>query len=135
MMKLQTMFFTFATAVYAGITAAVSFVASERFAFGWVLGQLFLWAFSVGVLCWVITRIGLRREREWWEARREGEGAFARHETKRRFVEERGDMGNGAEREKDLKEKEDPQSSGTAGDGTDDSDPYMDEKKPYKPDG
>jgi len=135
MIKIQTMFFTFAVAVYAGVTAAVTFASSETFAFGWVLGQLFLWAGTVALLSWVITRIGLQREREWWEARMEGEGAFTSREMKRRSVEEKGEVGDGNDRETDIKEKEDPQRSGTTGAHRDDPDPYMDEKKPYSPDG
>ena len=136
MVKLHTMFFTFAVVVYAGVTAAVSFAASPNFAFGWVLSQLFIWAAWVAFVCWVITRIGLRREKEWWEARMEGEGAFTPRETKERIVEKRGDMEDGIERDVDVKEKRDPQTSGAAGRDQDDQDPYLDEKKmPYGPDG
>jgi hypothetical protein len=133
-MKVQTLFFTFAVAVYVGVTAAVTFAASIHFAFGWVLGQLFIWAALVGFISWIITRIGLRRERAWWDARMEGEAAFGPGEKKKRFGEEGGEMGNGATRDRDVKEKRDPQGSGTAvDDDRDDSNDYRDEKKkPYE---
>lgn len=69
---MHTMFFTFAVAIYAGLTAAVTFSTPVSFAFGWVLGQLFLWAAFVALVSWFITRIGLRREKAWWDAKGAG---------------------------------------------------------------
>jgi hypothetical protein len=118
MIKLQTMFFTFAVAVYAGVTAAVTFAASVHFAFGWVLGQLFLWAAWVAFISWVITRAGLQREAAWWDARREGEGGALVGGEKRREGEGKGE---GKRRvvvgEKAAKGKGDPEGSGAAGKG------------------
>jgi hypothetical protein len=123
MIWLQTFFFTFAVAVYVGVTAAVTFAASVHFAFGWVLGQLFLWAAWVAVVSWVITKVGLRKEAEWWNARREAEGGTLVDE-KRRMSEEKDDRVVG---EKSEKGKGDPQGSG-AGDAIGDDASYMDEK-------
>jgi len=71
LIKTLTIFFALSTAVYVGITAAVVFSAPVQFAFGWVLGQLFMWAAWTAFICWVITRYGLIKERAWWNARRE----------------------------------------------------------------
>lgn len=84
-MKLQTLFFSFAVGVYVGITAAVTFTASVHFAFGWVLGQLFLWAAWVAFVSWAITKVGLRHERAWWNARREGRGGTSADPEERRL--------------------------------------------------
>ena len=83
MVLFLTLFFVFATAVYAGITAAVTFKTSHRFAFAFVLGQFFVWALWTAFICWGITRSGLRKEREWWHATRQGEGvSIAIHEKR-----------------------------------------------------
>lgn len=114
MIQVLTIFFTCAAAVYCGLTAAVTFSASVHFAFGWVLGQLFLWAAWVAFVSWVITRVGLQKERAWWDARRKGEGGIFVDGEKRRLDEGRGETGDRAAGEKHVKEGEDPQSSGAA---------------------
>ncbi|KAF5390061.1 hypothetical protein D9757_003770 [Collybiopsis confluens] len=64
-----TIYWVFACAVYCGVTAAVTWGASLNFAFGWVLGQLFIWAFVSFLGCrWLVHR-GLTRERVYWEHR------------------------------------------------------------------
>lgn len=88
-----TIYWTIAAIVYVAITSAVTWGApyvsylfshvyrrrrvstltrshlfsSLHFAFGWVLGQFFLWALVAGVGCYLLTRTGLKRERIWWE--------------------------------------------------------------------
>jgi hypothetical protein len=110
MMKAHTIFFSFAAAVYAGITAAVTFTTSIHFAFGWVLGQLFLWAAWVAFMSWVITRIGLQRESTWWEARKGGESGALAGGEKTGLIGRRGEIRTVGEG--DVKEKGDPQGSG-----------------------
>ncbi|KAF8995698.1 hypothetical protein BDQ17DRAFT_1412087 [Cyathus striatus] len=71
LMRLLTLYWTLSTLVYTGITAAVTWASPLQFAFGWVLGQFFLWAGVSALGCVWITRRELRRERVWFE---EGEG-------------------------------------------------------------
>ncbi|KAL0949301.1 hypothetical protein HGRIS_009378 [Hohenbuehelia grisea] len=66
----QTIYWTFCAVVYCGITAAVTWTSPLNFAFGWVLGQFFLWMGASAVGCVILTKRGLRQERRWWEAER-----------------------------------------------------------------
>ncbi|KAK7467325.1 hypothetical protein VKT23_004382 [Stygiomarasmius scandens] len=61
-----TVYWVFMSAVYCGITAAVTWAASLNFAFGWVLGQLFIWALVSAYGCYLLARRGLRKEEAWW---------------------------------------------------------------------
>ena len=60
-----------------------------------------MWAAWTTFVCWVITRYGLRRERAWWSARREGEGGTLVPREAKRREEPEGSMArekrNGAE--------------------------------------
>jgi len=105
---------TIGAAVYAGITAAVTFFASIHFAFGWVLGQLFLWAAWVAFMSWMIARVGLRRESMWWDARKEGEGGALGGGEKIGSIGRRGETGNGALEDRDVEGKGDPRDSGAS---------------------
>ncbi|THU85657.1 hypothetical protein K435DRAFT_843182 [Dendrothele bispora CBS 962.96] len=64
-----TVYWVLMSAVYCGITAAVTWAAPLNFAFGWVLGQLFMWAFVSAVGCYFLSKRGLRREEAWWAQR------------------------------------------------------------------
>ncbi|TFK37733.1 hypothetical protein BDQ12DRAFT_723815 [Crucibulum laeve] len=66
LMQQLTVYWTVAAVVYCGITAAVTWGSPLQFAFGWVLGQFFLWiGVSAAGCVWIVKR-GMRREREWW---------------------------------------------------------------------
>jgi hypothetical protein len=59
--------------LYVGITAAVTWAAPFGFAFGWVLGQFFIWAAISVVGSWLLTRQGLAMERQWWCSQKHAE--------------------------------------------------------------
>jgi hypothetical protein len=67
-----TAFWALGTAIYFGITAAITWTVDFDFAFGFVLGVFFIWllVWSVGSL--VVVRWGLRRERRWWSDMEKG---------------------------------------------------------------
>jgi hypothetical protein len=65
-MRYQTIYWSLAGFIYTGLTAAVTWGASFRFAFGWVLGQFFLWMIVAGVGSWWLACRELRKEYEWW---------------------------------------------------------------------
>ncbi|KAF8993044.1 hypothetical protein BDQ17DRAFT_1546223 [Cyathus striatus] len=73
LMRLLTLYWTLSTLVYTGVIAAVTWASPLQFAFGWVLGQFFLWAGVSALGCVWITRRGLRREWIWFEAGGRGE--------------------------------------------------------------
>ncbi|KIK70102.1 hypothetical protein GYMLUDRAFT_236531 [Collybiopsis luxurians FD-317 M1] len=64
-----TVYWVICGAIYCGLTAAVTWGAPLNFAFGWVLGQLFIWAFLSFIGCRFLTRRGLERERAYWQHR------------------------------------------------------------------
>lgn len=66
-----TIYWTVSSAIYCGVTAAVTWTTSFRFAFGYTLGQLFVWAALSAVGCKYLARKGLRDERKWLETRTE----------------------------------------------------------------
>ena len=53
---------------FVGITAAVTWACRLEFAFGWVLGQFFLWAGVASLGSWAIARWGLEKEKRWWNS-------------------------------------------------------------------
>jgi hypothetical protein len=57
------------TVVYTAITAAVTWGSPLNFAFGWVLGQLFLWMGVAAFGCWYLVRRGRNTEKRWWAER------------------------------------------------------------------
>lgn len=65
-MTYLTIYWSIACFVYVGITAAVTWAAPYDFAFGYVLGQFFIWAAVAAVGSKLLTRWGLKRELEWW---------------------------------------------------------------------
>jgi len=69
LMNELTWFTVFATAFYFGITAAVAWGSPLNFAFGYTLGQFFIWAAVSAAITTAIVKRGLRRERAWWAAR------------------------------------------------------------------
>ncbi|KAF5373957.1 hypothetical protein D9758_000711 [Tetrapyrgos nigripes] len=69
LMMEETVYWIFMAAVYCGITAAVTWATPLNFAFGWVLGQFFMWIFVSAFGCYFLARRGLARERAWWAAR------------------------------------------------------------------
>ncbi|ESK96181.1 hypothetical protein Moror_7255 [Moniliophthora roreri MCA 2997] len=70
LMQIQTIYWTVMAAIYCGITAAVTWTTQLAWAFGWVLGQFFIWALFSGIGCYLISKWGLGREREWWNQMR-----------------------------------------------------------------
>ncbi|KAF8964249.1 hypothetical protein BDZ97DRAFT_1817186 [Flammula alnicola] len=62
-----TVYWTISAAVYCGVTAAVTWTTSLRFAFAWTLGQLFVWAGVSALGCRIIAKRSLKNERKWWE--------------------------------------------------------------------
>jgi len=69
LMTQLTIYWVISGAVYCGLTAAVTWGAPLNFAFGWVLGQFFLWALVSWVGCHFLARRGLQRERAYWDNR------------------------------------------------------------------
>jgi hypothetical protein len=67
LMREQTWFFFWSIVFYFGITCAVTCGAPLHFAFGWVLGQFFIWAAMTAAGSWWLANRGLKREREWWD--------------------------------------------------------------------
>lgn len=61
-----TIYWILQTIVYAAITAAVTWGSPLNFAFGWVLGQLFLWMGVAAFGCWILVRRGMAEEKRWW---------------------------------------------------------------------
>ncbi|KAJ3999890.1 hypothetical protein F5050DRAFT_1734634 [Lentinula boryana] len=64
-----TVYWVICGAIYCGLTAAVTWAATLNFAFGWVLGQFFIWAFLSWTGCHFLARRGLARERAYWDNR------------------------------------------------------------------
>ncbi|KAJ3751839.1 hypothetical protein EV360DRAFT_89313 [Lentinula raphanica] len=64
-----TVYWVICGAIYCGLTAAVTWAATLNFAFGWVLGQFFIWAFLSWAGCHLLARRGLERERAYWDQR------------------------------------------------------------------
>jgi len=62
-----TVYWVFASILYCGLTAAVTWGAPLQFSFGWVLGQFFLWAGAGAAGCVFLAKRGMRQEKEWWE--------------------------------------------------------------------
>ncbi|KAF8883762.1 hypothetical protein CPB84DRAFT_1789755 [Gymnopilus junonius] len=71
LMASVTLFWVISSTVYIGATAAVTFNTPLNFAFGWTLGQLFIWAGVSAIICRMIVKISLKKEREWWEREKE----------------------------------------------------------------
>lgn len=63
-----TLYWGLQSLLYFGITAAVTWASPFDFAFGWVLGQFFVWAAVATVGSEVLRKWGLRKERTWWES-------------------------------------------------------------------
>ena len=59
--------------LYIGITAAVTWAAPFNFAFGWVLGQFFIWAAVSAIGSWVLTKWDLAMEGQWWSKQKYAE--------------------------------------------------------------
>ncbi|KAF8315424.1 hypothetical protein DL93DRAFT_2155295 [Clavulina sp. PMI_390] len=70
LMLALTYYWIIMTTLYTGITAAVTWAAPLNFAFGYILGQLFLWLAVASLGSWAMVHWGLKRERAWFE--REG---------------------------------------------------------------
>ncbi|KAF9522578.1 hypothetical protein CPB83DRAFT_864229 [Crepidotus variabilis] len=66
-----TIYWVISSAVYCGATAAVTWTTPFRFAFGYTLGQLFIWGALSAVGCKLLARKGLRDERKWLQSRKE----------------------------------------------------------------
>ncbi|KAJ3985818.1 hypothetical protein F5890DRAFT_1564667 [Lentinula detonsa] len=64
-----TVYWVICGAIYCGLTATVTWAATLNFAFGWVLGQFFIWAFLSWIGCHFLARRGLERERAYWDNR------------------------------------------------------------------
>jgi len=64
-----TIYWTLQCALYAAITAAVTWGSQLNFAFGWVLGQLFLWIGVSAIGCTMLVRMGKNKEKRWWMER------------------------------------------------------------------
>ncbi|KAF8873878.1 hypothetical protein BD779DRAFT_1678991 [Infundibulicybe gibba] len=62
-----TVYWVFASVLYCGLTAAVTWGAPLQFSFGWVLGQFFLWVAASAAGCVFLAKRGMRQEKEWWE--------------------------------------------------------------------
>ncbi|KAF8158455.1 hypothetical protein B0H34DRAFT_708927 [Crassisporium funariophilum] len=65
-----TIYWTVSSIIYCGVTAAISWGTPLRFAFGWVLGQLFVWAGVSALGCRLIAKKGLSDEHDWWSRER-----------------------------------------------------------------
>lgn len=63
-----TLYWGLQSLLYFGITAAVTWASPFDFAFGWVLGQFFVWAAVATVGSEMLRKWGLRKERTWWES-------------------------------------------------------------------
>lgn len=66
LMMYLTLYWTISAVIYCGVTAAVSWTTSLNFAFAWTLGQLFVWARISALGCHILSKRGLKKEREWW---------------------------------------------------------------------
>ncbi|KAF5340781.1 hypothetical protein D9611_007521 [Ephemerocybe angulata] len=62
-----TVYWTICSLLYCGVTALVSWLAPLHFAFGWVLGQMFIWGAVCAFGCRYMVLRGLKKEREWWK--------------------------------------------------------------------
>jgi hypothetical protein len=71
-MRYQTIYWALAGFVYAGLTAAVTWGAQFRFAFGWVLGQFFIWMIVAAIGSWLLAWRELKVEYRCW-AQEKGE--------------------------------------------------------------
>ena len=60
-----TIYWTISSAVYCGITAAVSWTTPLGFAFAWTLSQLFVWAGVSTLGSIYLAKKGMRDERKW----------------------------------------------------------------------
>jgi hypothetical protein len=69
LMQHLTIYWTVCSALYCVVTALVSWLTPLNFAFGWVLGQMFIWGAVCAMGCKLLVRWGLKREKEWWDRR------------------------------------------------------------------
>ncbi|TRM58632.1 hypothetical protein BD626DRAFT_181592 [Schizophyllum amplum] len=77
-MRRQTAYWVFASIIHAGVTSAVTWGASFRFAFGWNLGMFFAWALLAGYCSWLLAQHELQNEHTWWVDRERALWADAR---------------------------------------------------------
>ncbi|KAF9463463.1 hypothetical protein BDZ94DRAFT_612764 [Collybia nuda] len=68
-----TLYWTLQSVIYAAITAAVTWGSPLDFAFGWVLGQLFLWMGVSAFGCWLLVKRGRAEEKRWWAEKLAGD--------------------------------------------------------------
>jgi len=80
-MRRQTWYWIFQSIIQFAITAAVTWGASYHFAFGWVLGQFFIWAFVAGFGSNRLAVYELRKEHAWWKENMKGEKGSVRDST------------------------------------------------------
>jgi len=73
MMSYLTLYWGLSMLLYVGITAAVTWAAPFDFAFGWVLGQFFIWAAVSALGSWMLTKWCLAAERHWWSQQKHAE--------------------------------------------------------------
>jgi len=64
-----TLYWVFSIVFYCAVTAAVTWSTSLGFAFGWVLGQFFIWLIVSIIGSFIWTKWSLQVEREWWASR------------------------------------------------------------------
>ncbi|KAI0319601.1 hypothetical protein OF83DRAFT_1082174 [Amylostereum chailletii] len=69
-MKIQTAYWAAHTVLHFAVSAAVTWGATFNFAFGWVLGQFFIWALVAGLGSYALARWQLRAEHAAWKVDR-----------------------------------------------------------------
>jgi uncharacterized protein (DUF58 family) len=62
-----TAWWAFGTAIYFGVTAAITWTVRFGISFGLILGVFFIWLVVWAVLSLWIVKWGLRREEVWWK--------------------------------------------------------------------
>lgn len=66
LMRHITLYWTICSVLYCAVTALVSWLTPLHFAFGWILGQMFLWGAACSFGCRILVIKGLRKEKKWW---------------------------------------------------------------------
>lgn len=67
-----TAFWAFGSALYFGVTAAITWTVRFGISFGLILGVFFIWLVVWAILSLWIVRWGLKREEVWWQQNKEG---------------------------------------------------------------
>jgi uncharacterized protein (DUF58 family) len=62
-----TAWWALGTAIYFGVTAAITWTVRFGISFGLILGVFFIWLVVWAVLSLWIVKWGLRREEAWWK--------------------------------------------------------------------